>query len=59
MATLPGPGVAIDNGLAFEVILPDGQIPSTFVVGEDVYVYGAERHGVITAVGISELSPMK
>jgi hypothetical protein len=43
----------------FEVILPDGQIPSTFVVGEDVYVYGAERHGVITAVGISELSPMK
>ena len=43
----------------FEVILPNGQSPSAYTVGEEVYVYGTEQHGVITAVGIRVLSIVK
>lgn len=43
----------------FQVILPDGQSPSDYSVGDDVYVYGTEQGGLITAVGVRKLSPAK
>lgn len=43
----------------FDVILPDGQNPLSFSVGENVYVYGTEDTGVITAIGITKLSSLK
>lgn len=43
----------------FEVILPDGQNSMSFSVGENVYVYGTEDKGVITAIGITKLPSLK
>lgn len=43
----------------FDVILPDGQAPSSFSVGENVYIYGTEDRGVITAIGITKLPSLK
>ena len=43
----------------FEVILPKGEVPSSFSVGENVYVYGTEDKGVITAIGITRLPSLK
>lgn len=43
----------------FEVILPEGQSTASFSVGDTVYIYGNERMGVITAIGIKKLPPLK
>ena len=43
----------------FVVILPANQTTASFSVGQNVYVYGRESHGTITAEGIEVLPGMK
>ncbi len=47
------------DDIGYVVILPPSQTPASFSIGQNVYVYGSESHGTITAEGIEVLPALK